>query len=233
LTELFTKAYKSESVDRTISCLYKGLSNLKPHSTSYIKTKWEKEGGITISEVEWTTIWRYQWRCTSSQKWREFGWKNLIRYFITPCQKSHYNNNLPICWRNCGNQCANHYHVFWDCPVMKDYWREINNALKDIFKCEIPLESKTMFFGHIPEEWPKRDKHLINILLVACKKSITRKWLSQESPTLNTWMDITMDIYKMEKITAFVNHKMENFASYWENWVKYVTPHRPDFIFTD
>ena len=79
LIQLFTKAYDSAAINKTVSCLYKGLSNLKSHSTSYIKIKWEKEGGINISEEEWTTIWRYQWRCTSSQKWREFGWKSLIR----------------------------------------------------------------------------------------------------------------------------------------------------------
>lgn len=233
LIELFRKAYNSDTGSRIISCIYKGLLNLKTHSTSYIKTKWEKEGGINISEEEWTTIWRYQWKCTSSQKWREFGWKSLIRYFITPSQKSHYDCNPPVCWRKCGNQNANHYHVFWDCSIIKDYWGGIHNALQDIFKCEIPLESKTIFFGYIPQEWWKGDKYLMNILLVAGKKTLTRKWLSQESPTLNAWMDITMDIYKMEKITASVNHKLEQFASHWENWVNYVMPQRPDFIFTN
>uniref|UniRef100_A0A3Q2X1G0 Reverse transcriptase zinc-binding domain-containing protein n=1 Tax=Haplochromis burtoni TaxID=8153 RepID=A0A3Q2X1G0_HAPBU len=233
LMEVFIKSYNSETIDRIVSCLYKGLMDLKPHSTSYIRTKWEKEGGIKILEEEWTAIWRYQWMCTSSQKWREFGWKCLIRYFITPSQKSHYDDNSPACWRNCGNQSANHYHIFWDCSILRDYWREIHKALQDIFKCEIPLESKTMFFGYIPQEWPKYDKHLVNILLVACKKSITRKWLSPESPNISTWMEITMEIYNMEKITASVNHKLEKFTSYWENWVKYITPHRPDFIFTN
>ena len=93
------------------------------------------------------------------------------------------------------------------------------------------MESKTLLFGLMPQEWLKRDKYLLNILLVAGKKALTRKWLSQEGPTLNTWMDITVDIYKMERITAYVNHKMELFVSRWDNWVNYVTPHRPDFIF--
>lgn len=48
------------------------------------------EGGITISDEEWTTIWKFQWKCTSSQTWRQFGWKNVIEYFITPSQKHHY-----------------------------------------------------------------------------------------------------------------------------------------------
>jgi len=45
----------------------------------------------------------------------------------------------------------------------------------------------------------------MNILLVAVKKSFTKKWLSHESPTLKAWMEITMDIYKLEKIKAMLN----------------------------
>lgn len=52
----------------------------------------------------------------------------------------------------------------------------------------------------------------MNILLVAGKKEL----LSQESPTLNAWIEITMGIYKLDKITAFVNHKLEHFASHFE-----------------
>ncbi len=65
---------------------------------------------------------------------------------------------------------------------------------------------------------------------MAVKKSFTKKWLSQESPTLNAWMEITMDIYKMEQITASVNHKMEQFTLHWEKWIEYATSHRPDLI---
>lgn len=66
---------------------------------------------------------------------------------------------------------------------------------------------------------------------MAVKKSFKKKWLSQESPTLNAWMEITMDIYKMEQITAFVNHKMKQFALYWDKFIEYATSPRPDFIF--
>lgn len=72
-----------------------------------------------------------------------------------------------------------------------------------------PFDCKT-------EEWLKRDKYPMNILLVDVKKSITKKWLSYESPTLNAWMRITMEIYQMEQITAFVTQKMEQFNSFCE-----------------
>ncbi len=124
---------------------------MKAHSTLYIKTKWEMEGGIDLTEEEWVTIWEYQWKCSSSQSWKEFGWKSLIRYFITPHQKSHYRDNSPACWRNCGNTNANHYHVFWNCRVIKNNWKEIHNATQEIFGSHLSLESKTLFFGLMPE----------------------------------------------------------------------------------
>ena len=106
------------------------------------------EGGMNVSEEEWTIMWRFHWECTSSHKWREYNWKNLnLRYFITHSQKSHYDGISPICWRKCGNQNANHFHAFWDCPVIKDYWKGIHNAVQDIFKDVLPLEIKTMYFG--------------------------------------------------------------------------------------
>jgi len=55
----------------------------------------EQEGGIHISGEEWVTMWRYQWKCTSWQNWREYTWKNLIGYFIPPSQKSHYDRTPP------------------------------------------------------------------------------------------------------------------------------------------
>lgn len=48
---------------------------------------------------------------------------------------------------------------------------------------------------------------------MASKKAIMRKWLSQERSIINPYIDITTDIYKMERITAYVNHKLEVFVS--------------------
>lgn len=151
LLGLFKGAYGSNNNRGIISGPYKGLISMKAHSTKYIKTKWEMEGGIALTEEEWVTIWEYQWKCSSSQSWREFGWKSLIRYFNTPYQKSHYKDKSLACWRNCGNKNATHYHVFWHCQVFKTYWKGIHNAMQDFFVSHLPLESKALFFGLMPE----------------------------------------------------------------------------------
>ena len=230
LIELFKRAYKSNCSKGVISAIYKRFLDLKTHSTAYIKAKWEKESGIDISEEEWTLIWGYQWKCTSSMSWREFNWKNCIRYFITPSQTSHYSDNVPVCWRKCGHQSANHYHIFWDCPIIKNFWKAVHNALQDIFREDIPLDFKILYLGNIPQSWLKGDRHLINAMLVASKKTITRKWLLPECPTITSWRDIVTEIYRMEQITAHVNQRMETFLKHWQKWCNYVTDKWPDCI---
>uniref|UniRef100_A0A3Q4ICL2 Uncharacterized protein n=1 Tax=Neolamprologus brichardi TaxID=32507 RepID=A0A3Q4ICL2_NEOBR len=154
LVTLFRQAYSGDVDTRLISFLYNFLINKFPHSTDYVKMLWEKEGGMCISRDEWTQMWERQWRSTSSNSWREFGWKSMIRFFITPCQKAHYDGNPPVCWRNCGHQRAHHTHIMWDCPVLRTHWKDIHGTLQGIFDCTLPLDMKTIVFGCIPLKPP-------------------------------------------------------------------------------
>lgn len=171
LVELFTKAYKSQLTRGITAKLYKSITNLNSHSTKYIMDKWEKEAGITITEEEWECICTSQWRSTKSHTWKEFCWKSVTRFFITPQQSAHFSQGNSCCWRNCGCQIAHHFHVFWDCHVLQKYWYDVNNAIKHIFHTNIPLDFKTMFLGYKTQAMQTLDGYLWYILLAAAKKS--------------------------------------------------------------
>ena len=48
----------------------------------------------------------------------------------------------------------------------------------------------------------------MNIMLVASKKT-NRKWLLPECPTLDSWIGIVTEIYRLEQLAAHVNQSME------------------------
>ena len=81
------KAYK-EGSKKVISKLYQGLQKQKGDNTEYIRLKWEKEFEIEISQEDWHLICETQHSTTCPKRWREFVWKNLSRFFITPQIKS-------------------------------------------------------------------------------------------------------------------------------------------------
>lgn len=75
------------------------------------------EGNVLIPSENWVKMCQLQWTIKVSNTWREFGWRHLVRYFITPIQKRH-RGGRDLCWRLCGTSGAKHYHIFWGCNVI-------------------------------------------------------------------------------------------------------------------
>ena len=98
-----------------------------------VKEKWEKELSINISGEAWRESLKENFESTQSKHWREFAWKISLRFFITP----HIIGKTSTvagsgCWRGCGASKANHAHIFFTCPVIKSFWEEAEDAIKDI-----------------------------------------------------------------------------------------------------
>ena len=113
--EIFTKAYKGTPV-KIVSKLYRGLQKQNGRNSLYVKMKWELELNIKLSKSDWHSMCRTQQTSTSSKRWREFGWKNLIRFFITPHIKNKQLGEQQQCWRQCG-QSANHTRFLDLCKI--------------------------------------------------------------------------------------------------------------------
>lgn len=131
---------------------------------------------------EWEDICVLQWKTTKSHAWKEFCWKNVAQYFITPLMKVYQSNGNSQ--RNCGCQAAGHYHVFWECPNIQSYRKDIHKAIQDVFNTHTPFDFKIMYLGYIPPE------------LAAGKKALTKRWMLQTGPTINNWVDVTIYIYR-------------------------------------
>ena len=68
------------------------------------------------------------------------------------------------------------------------------------------------------------------ILLAASKKSVMRKWLKAEPPTIDEWIEVVYEIYVMEKISFSLRVENEQFYKIWTKWTEYVKPVKSDFI---
>lgn len=108
MIKIFASTYKSEYITKTISKIYKYFSKRKSEGSLYIKQKWDRESGNILPEDQWYSVCQIQWKTTTSLAWREFSWKNMVRFFLTPKQKG-YNTNNTDCWRQCQTDKADHY----------------------------------------------------------------------------------------------------------------------------
>ena len=167
--KMFVSAYKGVSNNKIISRIYNCFSNKKSEEAFYIKEKWDRESNRVLSKEEWHMACQAQWKTTSSLIWREFSWKTLVRFFITPLQKRHRTGSS-LCWRRCQCTEAGHHHVFWSCPVLTDYWQNIHQTLEEVFRFTIPFRFDVLYLGNVPQSVRSTDRALMLTLLTASKK---------------------------------------------------------------
>lgn len=108
---------------------------------------------------------------------------------------------------------ANHYHIFWSCPVLTPFWQEIHKHISNIFGANIPFNCKTFYMGDFFSDGGTiNDKKLVQILLAASKKAITRKWLKPHCPTIDDWIEIIYQIYILERLSYSLKVQKEQFS---------------------
>lgn len=229
--KVFVTAYISGSGRGVISKLYKSFQCSPDHNTHHVKDKWEREGDINMTVEEWDNICKWQWKTTYSHNWREFGWKSIMRFFITPVQQKHQGLKI-TCWRLCGSTSPNHHHILWSCPKLLPYWKEIHKNLELIFRRTFVFDFLTLYLGAKKWHQSAADNYLMRILLTAGKKAITKKWLQPDAPTLEDWYNIIHHVYTMERLTFSIKMQSETFIRRWAKWSNYIGPRRPELLET-
>ena len=125
------------------------------------------------------------------------------------------------CWRQCGNLLADHFHIFWDCPIIQTYWLEIEENINRILDFKLKHDFSTIYLGNIPSTVNTDDMYLIKIMLAASKKALTRRWFLKQPPTKEEWISIVNEICHMERLTFYLNSNMDTFMKQWKKWNSY------------
>ena len=136
--------------------------------------------------------------------------------------KGRYAPEQNACWRLCGQEGANHTHIFWKCQKLEEYWEDVFKELKERNGYEMPKTGLVLYRGNLVQENVEgRDPYLIKALLAASKKTITRAWYKADPPTKKQWLGVVEEIYNMERFTYILRVQEGKFDSRWEKWVEY------------
>ena len=85
------------------------------------------------------------------------------------------------------------------------------------------MNFETLYLGQTQLMIQGKDVKLVQALLAASKKAITRRWLNPSPPTLKEWFEIIFEMYKMEKLTYCLRIQKVKFDQIWAKWIKFVS----------
>lgn len=176
---------------------------------------WKQILNIIITDEQWEETFKAGHKVTSSPTWREFDWKIKMRYFITPSISSRYSNTSEMCWRGCG-LAGDFTHIFWDCPKISDFWKNIQKEIKHVLGIDFTLDLALYILGIVPDNVIDGNlTSLLRILLLIAKKTITASWLKPQPPSITEWRERVKNVFTMEKITARLQFKSDRFEQRW------------------
>lgn len=107
-----------------------------------------KKLDIEITKDMWLKAWEIQSSSTNSWSWRAFCWKNLINFFTNQKWKKQTAAQL-CCWRKCGEIMADHAHVFWSCPPIQSFWKEVATIISRTLGFTICTTFTSLYHGQV------------------------------------------------------------------------------------
>ena len=159
----------------------------------------------------------YSSKWANANLWKEFQWKINNRFFRTPQVLAKMNLNQPSeRWRECGETMATHSHIFWQCPLLDNFWKSVFAYINYVLNVELIRDPQVAILWIKPVViHSRKNMYLLQILMVAAKKTITIKWLKKESPNQAEWLTILRNIYTMEKMTYSLRLQRDLFIERW------------------
>lgn len=183
--------------------------------------KWEKELGTQMNDSEIGKIMRMAHTTSIDYNTIEMSYKCLTRWYITPGMAHNYQWKVSqLCWRGC-KELGTMSHIWWTCPKIKKYWREVLQIIKNITIIEILEDLWGCLFHGIQMPTKRYMRSLVPHLLNASKSLIPKQWQELESPTMRSWFNKVNDIYNLEYLRFSGEEGWEGFEEKWRDWVNF------------
>ena len=102
--------------------------------------------------------------------------------------------------------------------MITPYWSKVHALLGKVLGIPIPLHPLYLLLGLPLPKTPKPLRKLMAFILLAAKRAIPECWLSNVPPSFTQFLTATIDIRRMERLTAVIEDSLTSFDAIWEKW---------------
>lgn len=183
---------------------------------------WERDMQCTFSPRQKQNIIIFTFKSSICTKIQETNFKILSRWYNTPTKlQRFFPSTSGLCWR-CGGDRGTILHIFWDCPLLGQFWRIIQQTIQNFTERPIKLDPG-FFLLHATDMSSKKYKNsLLKHLLDAAKSYIPLLLKSIKPPTTGMWIRKVEDIREMEDLILTARHKSELYSKIWSPWLIFI-----------
>lgn len=208
----------------SLSIIYRQLCSLQSTSLSNIKSSWEEELGEEISDDVWENALKKVHTSSICARHALIQCKIIHRAHWTTMRLSRiYKDVNPNCIR-CNQSPANHVHMFWSCPSLIGFWKDIFDTLSEICHTQVEPDPLTALFGVSSPtiQLTNMNKGVIAFVTLLARRLILLRWKSSVPPSHALWIKSILNCIKLEKIRHTLRGSLNKFYTMWAPFFSYV-----------
>ena len=177
------------------------------------ETKWQQVLQPYTRSLSWHQYYSCNFECTVDSKMRAFQYKILLR--IIPTNK--YLKLCKItdneCCYFCNNDIESIEHLFYFCPIVKDFWVKVAERIKPYLDITSHLQPQNVLLGYLGTKNKRCLNHLFNIV----KRYIYSTKCNGKSLCLEYLVKIIKQYYTIENnLVHMYNKNLETFKIKWQ-----------------
>ena len=187
-----------------------------------VKSRWEKEIGMDISEEVWAGALKRVNGSTSCARLGLIQFKVVYRLHWSRAKISSFYPHMDSRCIRCHVDVADLTHMFWSCHTLTQYWSTVFNVLSEALEVRMEPCVLMAIFG-VPDEvttWTEKQCNIISFVTLLARRQILLNWKSNTPPTAARWLQDVMMFLHLEKI-KFTIRGSDKFLSVWGPLISY------------
>lgn len=208
----------SPSLKETIGKIYALLNseNLKP--LEVVRSKWEEELGINITDDEWQDIIDGIQSSSICQRHRVIQFKVVHRLHWSKVKLAQIKSDVDGLCDRCRADDGTLAHMFYHCPKLTEFWKSIFAFFSKVLEIDIKPFSITTIFGVADSKLNLNTtgKTIISFSTLLARRLILTKWKDRTPPTFKHWINDLMGHLSLERIRYSLQGNTQKFFSIWQ-----------------
>lgn len=202
-----------------IAWIYKLLTTLSKDHTSSSITFWSTFTSSPPRPPLWHKALTIPLKASKCISHWESMQKLFHKWYYTPARLANiYPATSSQCWRNCSGK-GTLRHIWWDCPNIHQYWKEVSDLISQLCKIPLPLSPLDLLLGLNIPNWPKNIRVLVTHILIAARLALTKKWKASQAPSGSELIALLNNHFLMEFSFAKANMYTATFRLNWKPWI--------------
>lgn len=203
--------------EKLISRIYENLMSINPVNSSFIKSKWEAELGITISDIQWEEGLENVNKCSYNARHCLIQFKVLHRLHFSK-ERLHkiYPDVSPICDKcSLAEDTLSHSLVF--CSKVQKYWTDIFDLMSRIIQVQLKPDPLTFILGISSDDVGLNNakRCFVSYGIIIAKKLLLTHWKKKDAPPVKLWLNDLVNTLHLEKIRYTLSDRLSTFNKIW------------------